>query len=108
MSDPSAFLAPIPGDHAYDGMWVTSLDREVIADMTTDLGEDWEQDTRANLSFIASARTDVPRLLSALDKVLALHRRGRVVPTLCVEDGQRYPCPTVTAVVAALKGGQHA
>jgi len=101
-----------PGDHSYDGLWVTSLDREVIADMTTDLGEDWEAETRANLAFIAAARTDVPRLLAALDAVLALHQE--VLPVdepllsmaICDECERLYPCPTVAAVVAALQEGQ--
>ncbi|MGO4583614.1 hypothetical protein AB4Z38_06965 [Arthrobacter sp. 2RAF6] len=71
-------------------------------------------------ALIANAPTDIRRLLAALDGVLALHeqvdalmnpgRHERVVKvcTGCgTDDGnwQRYPCPTVAAVVAALQEG---
>jgi len=100
MSDLSSLLAPIRAREtaATEGPWEVD-------------GND------ADAAFIAAARTDIPRLLTALDKVLAIHepvdalmnpgRHERVVKvcTGCgTDDGnwQRYPCPTVTAVTAAL------
>ncbi|WP_028265908.1 hypothetical protein [Arthrobacter sp. MA-N2] len=70
---------------------------------------------------VEQSQADVPRLLGALDKVIALHepvdalmnpgRHERVVKvcTGCgTDDGnwQRWPCPTVTAVTAALGEGK--
>lgn len=75
---------------------------------------------RNDAAFIAASRTDVPRLLRALDAMMEVHepvdaimnpgRYERVVKvcTGCgTDDGnwQRYPCPTVAAVVAALQEG---
>ena len=76
--------------------------------------------------FIAAARTDVPRLVDALEKVLELHVRAEC-PTCGSRDGEGnefhkcdddayceecdlegYPCPTVTAITTALGGEHHA
>ena len=57
--------------------------------------------------FIAAARTNVPRLVDALEKVLELHIEG---PPFCghrfsqrkCECGSAWPCPTVEAITRAL------
>lgn len=56
--------------------------------------------------FIAHARTDLPRLLDAVEKVLELHYavHWRDLHDTCHEDGCRYPCPTVAAINDALEG----
>jgi hypothetical protein len=48
---------------------------------STDAGDDSisEDEAAANAEFIASARTAVPRLLAAVEAVLAQHQPGRVV-----------------------------
>ena len=83
--------------------WVEGVDVNPIAHTYTP--EDRE--------FIAAARTTVPRLLDALEGVLALHvvaqpitaahgtQEGGDYCRTCAED---WPCPTVTAVTAALAG----
>ena len=65
---------------------------------------------QADAEFIA-ARTDVPRLVDALEKVLNLHVKAQPIPAAfgtqeggdycitCVED---WPCPTVRAITQAL------
>ncbi len=72
-----------------------------------------EVKTPADAEFIAAARTTVPRLLDALEGVLALHvvaqpitaahgtQEGGDYCRTCAED---WPCSTVTAVTAALAG----
>lgn len=55
--------------------------------------------------FVAAARTDVPRLVKALDGVLRLHTRGPDSSrgVVCFECApEPYPCPTVRAIEAAL------
>ena len=78
--------------------------------------------TPEDRAFIAAARTDVPALVDALRAVLELHVRAEC-PTCGSRDGEGnefhkcdddayceecdlegYPCPTVTAVTAALAG----
>lgn len=74
----------------------------------------------ADAEFIAAARTDVPALLDALEKVLELHQPvtdgmgftedgyGGISPA-CSSCGTSdeyavpYPCPTVTAITTALE-----
>ena len=86
--------------------------------------EDWALATNrdgrvADAEFIAAARTTVPALVSALEKVLAMHtpkNNGRV--SMCCSCEQwiessddeaciEYPCPTVTAIITALEGLHH-
>lgn len=80
-------------------------------------------------AFIAASRTSVPRMVKALEAVLALHRQhrdvhpkdpsvingnwyccgavqlGAVSPYECVECvTEEWPCPTVKAITAALEG----
>ena len=60
--------------------------------------------------FIAHARSDVPVLVAAVEAVLELHQRNRYDECIeCLstdEYGEAtnvdYPCPTVTAIQAAL------
>ena len=54
--------------------------------------------------FIAHARADVPALVAALRAVLDLHYRDRFgeCAECSTEPVDRYPCPTVQAVTAAL------
>lgn len=70
---------------------------------------------QANAEFIAAARTDIPRLLAALDGVLAVHKvdENGLCPTCTEQEGEGddkywvacdYPCPTVAAVTTALEG----
>ena len=76
--------------------------------------------TEGDAEFIAAARTDVPALLDALEKVLELHQPvtdgmgftedgyGGISPA-CSSCGTSdeyavpYPCPTVTAITTALE-----
>ena len=50
------------------------------------------------------ARTSMPRALDALEAVLALHSQHNSYLHYCQADGEKYPCPTVTAIEAALRG----
>lgn len=74
----------------------------------------------ADAEFIAHARTDVPALLDALEKVLRLHPRvvvlhadpefGRMeddaICGACIvsHEPADWPCPTVEAITTALEG----
>jgi hypothetical protein len=83
----------------------------------------YEAATAGNAEFIAHARTDVPKLVEALEAVLAKHQKhpgggqgydadGNYVEfdEVCQACGQYdeyavpWPCPTVTAVETALEG----
>ena len=55
-------------------------------------------------ALIADARTSLPRALDALEAVLALHSQHNSYLHYCRADGEKYPCPTVTAIEAALRG----
>ena len=75
---------------------------------------------QADAEFIAHARTDVPALLDALEKVLRLHPRvvvlhadpefGRMeddaICGACIVNHEPadWPCPTVEAITTALNG----
>lgn len=60
-------------------------------------------------AFIAAARTNVPRLVDALEAALELHKPGRTFhghgfsQQLCM-CGKALPCPTVEAITTALNG----
>lgn len=69
----------------------------------------------ADAEFITSAREDVPRLVTALDAVLALHPRSRnkrwvgfpradKQEAYCVADEEAWPCATVQEIRKALGG----
>ena len=75
--------------------------------------------TSADAEFIAAARTTVPALLDALEKVLALHPRVVVMAAdpefgqmeddaicgACIVDYEAadWPCPNVRAITTALE-----
>lgn len=130
MTDPRETLARIraQADAATEGPWAW-------ASRTTVDGDQWavfdKQDHALaenrdgwgpDAEFIAAARTDVPRLVDALEKVLELHVRAEC-PTCGSRDGEGnefhkcdddayceecdlegYPCPTVEAITAVLEG----
>lgn len=65
--------------------------------------------TMATAEFLVEARTAVPRLLAAVEAVLAIHRPGfeMCVDALwCQHCGVQsdWPCPTVQAITRALTG----
>ena len=135
MNDPRETLAHIrrQADAAAEGPWVSNqcepcaerdrLDVTVWGRQGNALVASWCDDDEydpANAEFIAAARTDVPRLVDALEKVLELHVRAEC-PTCGSRDGEGnefhkcdddayceecdlegYPCPTVEAITTAL------
>lgn len=50
--------------------------------------------------FIAHARTDVPRLVAALEAVLLVHQPDEDMD--CTADGDPWPCHTARVITAAL------
>lgn len=130
MTDPRETLARIraQADAASPGPW---FDEERNLDKPWDLttvyygfhnGETPDRDLVAeaaydNAEFIAAARTTVPRLVDALEKVLELHKddgfdwgHGRSFCAECLQgDGMPvpYPCPTVETITAVLEGEPH-
>lgn len=66
----------------------------------------------SDAKFIAHAREDIPRLIAAVDAVLAIHRETYGECSSCIEPcgcgcegtGAAYPCPTVRVITAALAG----
>ena len=117
MTDPRETLARIRerADAATDGPWMGVCDSDgylgrVIGPDGFGIAEDFRDD--ADAEFIAAARTDVPRLVDALEKVLELHKddgfdwgHGRSFCAECQQgDGLPvpYPCPIVTAITQAL------
>ena len=88
---------------------------------------DWAQDDAGTIcapdpdaEFTAAARTTVPRLVDALEKVLILHKPVEVEPSETICSGcstlrgqgetaryfpfTEYPCPTVRDITTALEG----
>ena len=67
---------------------------------------DIDPDQRENAEFIAHARTDIPKLLAALDTVLEVHvevTAQRFTPQQeCEACGYAWPCRTVEALTEAL------
>lgn len=57
--------------------------------------------TEPNAAWIAHARTDLPAATTALRAVLDLHRT--MSAAFCQSCFAPYPCPTVTAITAALE-----
>lgn len=78
----------------------------------------------ADAKFVTHARTDVPRLVDALEKVLELHPRVVVMAAdpefgqmeddaicgACIvnHEAADWPCPNVVAITTALEGEPHA
>lgn len=53
--------------------------------------------------FIVSSRTDIPRLLEAVEGVIRLHKEDHLSENPhCEECGERWPCPTIKAIIAGL------
>ena len=143
MPDPRETLARIRkrADAATPGPWAPWRDQDGAPHMNGLLmvgnaaavipeGESWVEGVDVNpiahtytpedREFIAHARTDVPALLDALEKVLELHQPvtdgmgftedgyGGISPA-CSSCGTSdeyavpYPCPTVTAITTALE-----
>ena len=131
MTDPREILARIraQADAATPGPWMTyTVTPNMGSEILTAPGEgeaygDYvvpEYIDMDNAEFIAAARTDVPALLDALEKVLELHQPvtdgmgftedgyGGISPA-CSSCGTSdeyavpYPCPTVTAITTALE-----
>ena len=69
----------------------------------------WERQEWTDAQFIASARTDLPRLIAAVRAVLDVHYPEPYAqgPDYCACE-HVYPCPTITALTTALKETDHA
>ena len=122
MTDPREALARIraQADAATEGPWELLGDGEYVSGPGILVAPDDGGVTSADAEFIAAARTDVPALLDALEKVLELHQPvtdgmgftedgyGGISPA-CSSCGTSdeyavpYPCPTVTAITTALE-----
>ena len=121
MTDPRETLNRIreQSDNAVEGPWDAYMGRidhpgRSLVAVAYDVAR--EEDAE----FIAHARTDVPALLDALEKVLRLHPRvvvlhadpefGRMEDdTICGacivnHEPADWPCPNVTAITTALNG----
>ena len=122
MTDPREILARIrkQADAATEGPWELLGDGEYVSGPGILVAPDDGGVTSADAEFIAAARTTVPALLDALEKVLELHQPvtdgmgftedgyGGISPA-CSSCGTSdeyavpYPCPTVTAITTALE-----
>ena len=122
MTDPRETLARIraQADAATEGPWELLGDGEYVSGPGILVAPDDGGVTSADAEFIAAARTTVPALLDALEKVLELHQPvtdgmgftedgyGGISPA-CSSCGTSdeyavpYPCPTVTAITTALE-----
>ena len=122
MTDPREALARIraQADAATEGPWELLGDGEYVSGPGILVAPDDGGVTSADTEFIAAARTTVPALLDALEKVLELHQPvtdgmgftehgyGGISPA-CSSCGTSdeyavpYPCPTVTAITTALE-----
>ena len=105
---------------ATEGPWELLGDGEYVSGPGILVAPDDGGVTSADAEFIAAARTDVPALLDALEKVLRLHPRvvvlhadpefGRMeddaICGACIVDYEAadWPCPTVEAITTALEG----
>ena len=127
MTDPRETLARIRkrADAATKGPWVCTLNGDESEVTYANAPITWDDHggevfTEGDAEFIAAARTTVPALLDALEKVLELHQPvtdgmgftedgyGGISPA-CSSCGTSdeyavpYPCPTVTAITTALE-----
>lgn len=121
MTDPRETLARIraQADAATEGPWELLGDGEYVSGPGILVAPDDGGVTSADAEFIAAARTDVPALLDALEKVLALHPRVVVMAAdpefgqmeddaicgACIVDYEAadWPCPNVRAITTALE-----
>ena len=122
MNDPRETLNRIrkQADAATEGPWELLGDREYVSGPGILVAPDDGGVTSADAEFIAAARTTVPALLDALEKVLALHPRVVVMAAdpefgqmeddaicgACIVDYEAadWPCPNVRAITTALDG----
>lgn len=80
-------------------------------DLAGDWFDRWLAKVRADAEFTAHTRTDVGRLVGALQAVLDIHRPKYHYPNLCdgcdpgIMDPPEWPCSTVLAIEAALQEG---
>lgn len=125
MNDPRETLNRIraQADAATEGPWTgirypDGFLGRVIGPDGFGIAEDFRDD--ADAEFIAAARTNVPRLVDALEKVLILHKPVEVEPSETICSGcstlrgqgetaryfpfTEYPCPTVRDITTALDG----
>ena len=122
MTDPREALARIraQADAATEGPWELLGDGEYVSGPGILVAPDDGGVTSADAEFIAAARTTVPALLDALEKVLELHQPvtdgmgftehgyGGISPACGAcgtsdEYAVPYPCPTVEAITTALE-----
>ena len=106
---------------ATEGPWELLGDGEYVSGPGILVAPDDGGVTSADAEFIAAARTTVPALLDALEKVLELHQPvtdgmgftehgyGGISPACGAcgtsdEYAVPYPCPTVEAITTALEG----
>ena len=122
MTDPRGTLARIraQADAATEGPWELLGDGEYVSGPGILVAPDDGGVTSADAEFIAAARTTVPALLDALEKVLALHPRVVVMAAdpefgqmeddaicgACIvnHEAADWPCPNVRAITTALDG----
>lgn len=123
MPDPRETLARIlaQADAATEGPWDYRRGYDTPSEWQDSyvLDEDGESVVSdvsdGNGEFIAASRTNVPRLVDALDAVLDTHPRSPNTRAVgfpradrdeyyCMEDQKSWPCPTVEAVTQALEG----
>ena len=127
MTDPRETLARIRkrADAATDGPWRYASIFEVGGYVEDSRGRelfDWAQDDAGTICIPdadaeIAARTDVPRLVDALEKTLNLHVKAQPIPAAfgtqeggdyCVTCAEDWPCPTVAAITTTLEGENHA
>ena len=126
MNDPRETLNRIrkQADNATKGPWVCTLNGDESEVTYANAPITWDDHggevfTEGDAEFIAAARTTVPALLDALEKVLRLHPRvvvlhadpefGRMeddaICGACIVNHEPadWPCPNVRAITTALE-----
>lgn len=102
---PGPWVARTTGRAGGDHWYVCDAEKSVASIHASD-GEDEDQ-REPDAEFIANAPTDLTRLLAAIEAVTELHvpvLQSRHGPhrEMCRHDTYDWPCPTVTALTAAL------
>ena len=126
MNDPRETLNRIrkQADNATKGPWVCTLNGDESEVTYANAPITWDDHggevfTEGDAEFIAAARTTVPALVDALEKVLELHPREVVmhadpefgqmeddaICSACIvnHDAAPWPCPDVRAITTALE-----
>lgn len=107
------------GAHEPSRVWASDDDAEPLAVLG---GYVEQSDSQADAEFIAAARTSAPKLIAAVEAVMAVHRPVDVEPSETVCHGcstlrgtgenaryfpyEEWPCPTIRAIEAELIGGE--